>query len=179
MKGTANRNYGIDLLRVVAMLYVVILHTLGQGKVLSNVPVNSSQYMTAWFMETWAYGAVNIFALISGYVGFCEKEKKYNYSAYLVMWLQVVLYGVSSTLIFNIFHPEIVTKNDLYQMFFPVTNGLYWYFTAYTGLFFLIPVVNAGIRNCPEADLKKLLIVIVVLFSAFDRVAKRFGLGNG
>ena len=33
----AKRNYGIDLLRLVAMFLVVVLHVLGQGGVLANV----------------------------------------------------------------------------------------------------------------------------------------------
>lgn len=27
----SERNYGIDLLRIISMLYVVVLHSLGQG----------------------------------------------------------------------------------------------------------------------------------------------------
>ena len=84
------RNYGIDLLRLVSMLYVVILHVLGQGGVLGAVAEGSAQYQIAWFLEVWSLCAVNIFGIISGYVGFTEKEKPHIYANYLVIWLQVV-----------------------------------------------------------------------------------------
>ena len=62
------RNAGIDLLRIVSMFFVVVLHSLGQGGILFNTAVGSSQYKVAWLLEIFAYGAVDIFALISGYV---------------------------------------------------------------------------------------------------------------
>ena len=88
------RNYGIDMLRLIAMFFVVVLHCYGQGGILSTVVVDSQQYKIAWFIEIVAYCAVDIFALISGYVSYTEKEKRINYSKYLNLWFQVVFYGL-------------------------------------------------------------------------------------
>ena len=44
------RNYGIDMLRILAMLYVVVLHCLGLGGVLVNCEGNTTQHTVAWFM---------------------------------------------------------------------------------------------------------------------------------
>lgn len=175
----SKRNYGIDLLRLVSMFYVVVLHTLGKGGVLNATELGSAQYNLAWFMELWAYGAVNIFGIISGYVGFSEKEKKFNYANYLVMWLQVVAYGVAITLVYYFIDPELVTREDLWKMLFPVTNRLYWYFCAYTGLIFLIPLLNAGVRGCSRESLGKLLIVIILVFSVFAAFIDRFEMARG
>ena len=38
------RNYGLDLLRMIAMLMVVVLHILGKGGVLSACEPLSGQY---------------------------------------------------------------------------------------------------------------------------------------
>ena len=54
---TDRRNYGIDLLRLVAMFMVVILHVLGQGGVLSAT--TGDKHHIAWFLETAAYCAVD------------------------------------------------------------------------------------------------------------------------
>lgn len=175
----ANRNYGIDFLRVLSMFYVLILHTLGQGGVLSAAEEETPQYMFSWFLEMWAYCAVDIFALISGYVSYTEQEKKVNYSNYIVLWLQVVAYGVIVTLLFKLIHPELVTKHDLFQMFFPITNGLYWYFSAYTGLVIVMPLLNAGLRKCSKQSIKKMFVTIIVVFSVFDTVIGRFQLSKG
>ena len=89
MKSSNTRNYGIDLLRITSMLYIVILHVLGHGGILSNVKAGSLHFHAAWLLESWCFCAVNIFALISGYVGYSEKERPHNYANYFVMWLQV------------------------------------------------------------------------------------------
>ena len=127
------RNYGIDLLRIISMFCIVILHCLGQGGILKNAVINSNQYKFAWFMEIFAYCAVDIFALISGYVSYSKEEKRTKYSNYLNIWLQVVFYGLLVTGIFNIIKPELIHKRDYLLVLFPVTNGLYWYVSAYTG----------------------------------------------
>ena len=54
------RNYGVVLLRILAMLFVVVLHTLGHGGVLANAPAGTMQYSTSWALEIIAYPAVDI-----------------------------------------------------------------------------------------------------------------------
>ena len=173
------RNYGIDLLRLISMFYVVVLHVLGKGGILKAAEVGSAQYSVAWFMELWAYGAVNIFGIISGYVGFSEKEKKFNYANYIIMWLQVVVIGVGAALVFYLKDPELVTKKELWKLCFPVTNDLYWYFSAYTGLVFLIPLLNAAVRSRSRESLAKSFIALCLVFAVFSAFADRFELGRG
>ena len=151
----------------------------GQGGILGNAVLNSPQYKLAWFMEIFAYCAVDIFALISGYVSYTGQEKKIKIKRYLDIWLQVVFYGLVVTFLFNIFKPELVTKNDYFAALFPVTNGLYWYFTAYTGLFVLMPLINKGIYYCDSAILKKLFVVIFLVFSIFEIFSCNFILNGG
>ena len=78
MNNKRERNYGIDLLRIVSMLMVVVLHVLGQGGVLKTSTPLSIGYSVAWILEIAAYCAVNCYALISGYVGVNSKFKYYE-----------------------------------------------------------------------------------------------------
>ena len=176
---TEERNYGIDLLRIIAMLYVVILHAVGPGGILNAAAEGTWQYQVAWFLETWTYCAVNIFALVSGYVSYSDRAKRTKWSSYILLWLQVVFYGVAVTLVFNGFHPELVTKTDLLLTLFPVSNGLYWYLNAYTGLFVLMPLLNAGLRHCPLHTLKKVFVVLFAVFSVYEAVVQRMALAGG
>ena len=117
------RNCGIDALRILSMLYVLILHTLGKGGILKTVEPGSMQFAAAWFLEMIAYTAVDIFALISGYVSFKQKEKKVNYANYVMLWLQVVSYGIAITVIGKLIIPSTVGKKDLFLCLFPVLSN--------------------------------------------------------
>lgn len=173
------RNSGIDFLRILSMFYVVVLHTLGQGGILNSVQPNTPQYMISWFIEIWAYCAVDIFALVSGFVGYRDEAKIPKFSSYILLWMQVVFYGILVTLFFYFLAPELVTKNDLLQMLFPVSNNLYWYFTAYTGLFICMPLLNIALSKCSKALSIKIFITLFLMFSVYDTIVNKFGLNRG
>ena len=72
------RNYGIDVLRMVSMFMVVVLHVLGRGGVLQATKDLSLNYWVSWSLEIAALCAVNCYAIISGYVGYGRKTKYSN-----------------------------------------------------------------------------------------------------
>ena len=175
----SGRNYGVDLLRIVAMFYVIVLHVLGRGGALAASDSGSSQYAVSWLMETWAYCAVDCFALISGFAAYSEKERPTRYANYIMLWLQVVFYGLLVTVAAYFFRNDWVTRADLVRSFLPVTMGSYWYFTAYTGLFVCIPLLNKVVRHLDQRYLMKTAIVLVLVFSCFETLNERFALGGG
>lgn len=173
------RNYGIDLLRVFSMFLIINLHSLLHGGVLNNLNINTLQYNVMWLIEIFAYCAVDIFALITGYVYYSDEKKKFKYSNYIKLWFEVVFYNLLITILFIIINKQTFNLKIILNCFFPIVKNSYWYFTSYTGLFFLIPVLNAGIRNIENNKLKKYFIVLFLLFSVFDTIFKRFNLING
>ena len=62
------RNYGIDFLRMISMIMIVMLHTLGHGGIYVLFLFYSVHYQIAWLLEVIAFGAVNTYAMISGFV---------------------------------------------------------------------------------------------------------------
>lgn len=167
--GARERNYGIDLLRMVSMLFVTILHVLGQGGVLSasaklEEPLNNQ---TAWFLEIAAYCCVNCYALISGYVGV---KSKFKYSNIVMLWLQVFFYTGIITLLFSHFYPEMVGEQQIWNMIFPAVKNQYWYFTAYLPMFFFIPFFNYAVNHMPQKQMRAMLIAAVILFSFLPSV---------
>ena len=171
------RNYGVDALRILAMLMVVVLHILGIGGVLDVCEPLSSQYATAWFLEAACYCSVNCYALISGYAGI---GASYKYSNICLLWLRVVFYTLSITLLFGIFMPEAVGRTIILKALFPVMKSPYWYFTAYFCLFLLIPVLNKAINSMSRAQVKAVLITAVLYISVLQTVfGDVFGTAEG
>lgn len=172
------RHMGIECLRILSMFMIVILHILGQGGILSTVEMASNQYYIAWFLEITAYCSVNCYALISGYVGV---NSNFRYSRIILLWLQVFFYTVIITLIFSVVYPDKITLRMYLNAFFPFTTKQYWYMTAYFGMFFLMPFMNAGINSLSERN-KKLFFSTVIIFFLFLPTVLRvdtFNLGGG
>ncbi|MGN0438549.1 MAG: acyltransferase family protein, partial [Lachnospiraceae bacterium] len=97
------RNYGIDVLRMLAMFMVTILHILTQGGILNASSKFTSQYEVGWLLQTAAFCAVDVYALISGYVWV---HAKYRYRNIIELWMQVLFYSVSITVIFRFLVPS-------------------------------------------------------------------------
>ncbi len=162
------RHAGIDFLRIVSMFLVAVLHVLGAGGVLNTVTFGTS-YAVAWFMETAAYCAVNCYALISGYVGYNERQGGHKWSRYVALWLQVVFYGVLLNGVAALFVPGVVfSREELLKVLLPVSSGRYWYFTAYTGVFVMMPFLNRIVQLFSKKDLSVLLGCCAALFSVYS-----------
>ena len=173
------RNYGIDLLRVLSMCFVVVLHALGQGGVLAAVPDGTGASVSAHFLESLTYGAVDIFALISGYVSFSAVSKKTRLSSWLLLWLETAFYGLAVTLAFCLIRPDEVPLSRAKGMYLPLYNYIYWYFTAYTGLFVIRPLLDAGVRAASERCAKRVFIAIFCAFSVYEAFRPQFKLAGG
>ena len=161
---TKERNYGIDLLRIVSMFLVCILHVLGHGGILNNTTENTVNYNVAWIMNISAYCAVNCYALISGYVGI---KSKFKFSNIVNLWLQVVFYSGLITVGFGIFKLNL-HWSDVVEAFLPVLGQRYWYFTAYFGLFFFMPIFNLAINNLNKNVIRACLIILLFLFCFYS-----------
>ncbi len=160
------------------MLMICMLHTLGQGGILNNVKDYTPAGEIFWFMEIACFGAVNIYALISGYVG---QSGKVKYSNIISLWLQVAFYTVTITVI-SVAVGWVEPGVDVFlRAAFPVFFSQYWYFTAYFCMFFFIPLMNFLINSAPRKTLVFAFSAVMVLFSVGDSIMQHsaYGLGNG
>lgn len=157
-----SRNYGIDALRIAAMMMVLILHLVGATHVLPLENYDSAPYRVGWLLEIAAYCGVNCYALITGYVC-CEGSFKYE--RVVTLWFQVIFYTAGSLALAMLFLPQAVQLGSILSSFFPVLTGQYWYVTAYVGLFFFIPFLNILGRQLTKLQFQYLLVTALVLFS--------------
>ncbi|MGN0467094.1 MAG: acyltransferase family protein [Acutalibacteraceae bacterium] len=165
------RNYGIDLLRSVAMFMVLILHILGNGGVLKTAKGSPAQLYAAWFLEIAAYCAVNCYALISGYVGYGSKHRYANLAE---LWLRVAYYTVILTLIFKLIVPDKVTPSFFIKAFLPVSGRQYWYFTAYFLMFLFLPLIEPGLKQLSRKQLRRMLASVLFLLTVAGPIMSVF-----
>ncbi|MBC5658720.1 acyltransferase [Anaerosacchariphilus sp. NSJ-68] len=170
------RNYGIDLSRLVFMFMVCTLHVLGQGGVLDACIIGTQKYKVYWLMEIMCYCAVDGFALISGYVA---TNKKHKYSKIVNMWLQVFFYSFIVTMLIGQICGADIGVRIILKSIFPVMLNTYWYFTAYVALFFAMPIFDKYIFEISEKEAMAMLIIMFFLYSLLGTIADPFITGNG
>ena len=159
------RNYGIDFLRMISMIMIVMLHTLGHGGILRSVSFLSVHYQIAWLLEVIAFGAVNTYAMISGFV---SVDSHFKISNILILWLQVLFYGILINTVFFFLLPESRNTSGWIQALFPVTRKEYWYFTAYAGVFSL-PIHQSNVsESLRKADKNFILFYSCRIFCGSD-----------
>ena len=163
MENIKNRNYGIDLLRLVSMFLVCLRHTLSQGSAIAVSSGTSNAIYTFLFILTCP--AVDCFAIISGYFATNSKPK---YEKIIKMWLQVLFYSFGISLAINILRiifssPEGFEVSEVVSGLFPLLTHKYWYFSAYFVLFFFMPFLNKAFCDLNKEESKKFLFVLFLL----------------
>lgn len=172
------RNYGIDLLRLVLMFMVVVLHVLGHGGVLSAAQPMSGQYITAWLMESLAIGAVNSYAIITGYVQYGRGPRL---APVIQLWIQGLLYSLGIAVCLWVLKPQHFSLEGLLYFAMPVSNNRYWYLGCYIGLSVIMPFLNLAIDALDGARAKRMLAISLTFFSVVSSLGGKdsFGIESG
>ena len=85
------RNYGIDLLRIVLMMMVILGHLFAHTELRATLPLFSPSWFFTWIVQTITICSVDCFILISGYFGYNSKVKAYSVVS---LWGKVLFYSI-------------------------------------------------------------------------------------
>ncbi len=84
------------------------------------------------------------------------------------------------SVIFGLFYfLKKITIMEFVKCLFPVTNGIYWYFTQYTIFYLLKPIIDNGLNYLDKNILRINLFFMFLLFTIFETLCYRFSLNNG
>ena len=164
-----NRNSSLDLLRIVCMVMVVCIHTLGWGGLVENalVPGTYNWYLGN-YMHTLSLQAVNCFVLISGYF-LCTS--KFKLSKLVSTWIQVFFYSVGIALILMLFHEGTAfSVKELIKCALPFTMDRYWFVTDYLLLYMTFPILNCAVRSMNRKTHLFFCAVLFVIFSLIPNI---------
>ena len=141
-----NRNYGIDLLRLVSMFLVVLLHTT--AAVRKAADPGTPIYNMVYLLRTLSYPCVDIFAIISGYVGW---KHRLTVNGVAGTWLLVVWHTVLITAVTALLKPEWLPEGAWKRAFLPASTKEYWYVTAYFMMLLFIPLMQFILKRISTA----------------------------
>ncbi len=151
---------GIDLLRIVCMLMIIIGHVMNYGGGWTSMTTDMLHYPITLVLFALTNCSVDCFVLISGYVGIATQPKR---SSLMKLWLQVAFYSVGVTALFCV--AGRASLRDLLLSFFPVLFHQYWFFVSYFVLSLLKPLLNAGINHLEEKQVPSIFWVIIIVFT--------------
>lgn len=157
------RNVGIDLLRSISMLMICYLHVLGHGGMLG---LCSSCFDPCFLLKSFCFVGVNVYAIISGYVFHFNKKRNLRF---IELYITVQFYSVVLTLLAYALNMRDI--KSIFFSFFPVISNSYWYFTAFSVVFFLMPLIDLLVRTIDKRICRRLIFFGVVLFSFISIVA--------
>ena len=182
-KTNIQRNYGIDLLRLLAMYLVVVVHVSGQFAY-KFAPKGSLNFNISWGVFLSSLIAVNVFVMVTGYV--CANSL-HRYKSLIKLWSIILFYSVGIGFAVYFLFPSFLSTEDFIRCFFPIVQKHYWYCTAYVGLFVMMPLwdivldypfsdkKNGIIDEMKKQFLFKSLLTITLAFTIFPI----FSFGNG
>lgn len=166
------RQANFELLRLVAMLFVVVLHYLSKGQVLptftGHLPTGN-QYL-AFLMESFAIVAVNAFLLVSGYFLI---HAQFRCGRVLELVAQVLFYSISIPVILVLLRIIPLSEMNLYTLandIFPIQSEHYWFATYYVFLYLCMPLLNRGLHHMTKRQHQWLMGGLLLAFSVSKSV---------
>lgn len=166
------REAGLDLLRLLAMMMVVVLHYLGKGKLLPDLSGETlgSTGTVAWLLEALCIVAVNTYMFISGYF-LCQSS--FKVSRLIQLWLQIWVYSVGFGLLGALSGIVMETPVDIHYvltLIFPVSMGHYWFMSAYVYMYLLLPLVGIAVRHMSKKQMQWSIGLLLFAYSILKSV---------
>lgn len=171
MGETEKWNVGIELLRILCMLMIVMMHLLYKGGILFAEELSGAVQQQAWCLEAFCYVAVNCYVMISGWLLINSEKMKKNRA--IELWLQTFLYSVAIGGISFLLFDE-VSGLSLVKSVMPVLSNSYWFITNYLALYLIHPILNRLARSMGKKQLRNLLLGLLAVFCVWQNVMPFF-----
>ena len=155
----------IEFLRLLAMLYVLIVHadfgTFGAPTVDDFAVRPVGVFVQFWF-ECFAICCVDVFVLISGWFGI-----RFSLNKLWAFLFQVVFYSLGLFLLAVAVTPHKALTLEGLKSIFLFNGSDYWFIKAYLILMVLAPMLNAFCDYASRREFKTILIVYFAILMVY------------
>ena len=155
------RQSGIELLRILAAVGVIILHynnpMIGGGL---NIAEGVNRGLL-YFLEALSVCAVNVFVLINGF--FDIEHQKRDLMKPVKLIAQVMLFNLAFYLLRVIFGGTALSAKGIIGTLIPAN----WFIIIYCGLYVISPFINVVLKRLSQRNYKLLLAISICVFSVY------------
>lgn len=158
------RNYSLDLLRVIAILMIIIFHVCCKALIFNNLS-GFNKLIVAFFLHFGEIG-VNLFMLITGFFLYKNNSSKTTKIIRLIydIWFYFILNIILCAIVKGGYGVTLST-------FFPTSLGYFWYITCYICILIFSPYFNLLIKNLEQKDYRRLLIISLIILSVIPTIS--------
>ena len=154
------RESNFEVMRTVAMFFIVVYHCLTHGVgdkygFCTSSPISLVNLGLSDFLLVFSSISVNLYVMVSGYF---LSDLDFKFSRILRTWLNACFYSCVITLLFFSLSLTPFSISVLGKSFFPLSTDAYWFVTQYIGLLILSPFLSLLVRNLTYRQYVGLLI---------------------
>lgn len=174
------RNYGIDILRIIAVILVLTVHFFYNTQYYEYVGLNNLNIKIQRLIRDFAMICVPLFIMITG---FLNKKAKYDKSFFkglfniIIVWF---FYSLIEYFVLNILNNNYQALN-FKSLLFSITSfsgcKYSWYIEMYIGLYLFSPILNNAYNSFDKKNkLYSLLAILSIIIlpgfinSLFDNI---------
>ena len=159
------RDYGLDLVKIFAMINIINLHINNQIYFFKLSPQNL-KFKQLYLLEAFSYWPVNAFGLISGIVGY----KKYKFINIIYIWFIYVFYSFFFSV--NLYYKSKINTRKFILSFFPIGIRKNWYVNAYIFMYFFLPFITNSINSIDKIFYSKIIVYFFFIYSIYHTIIK-------
>lgn len=160
-----DRNYGVDLVRILAVILVLIVHFFLNTKYY-DTPIVGSSMIVQSVIKNFALICVPLFILITG---FLNNKLEYNKSFFksllniLIVWFfySIIEYFTISIMKGNL--DRLSIRNLIYYITSFKACNYSWYIEMYIGLYLISPIINNAYNSFNKKNKFYLLLVVIFI----------------
>ena len=167
------RNYSLDILRIIAIWFVLTVHFLGFSGVYSSITSASMNYVWVKSIYNVSHSCNTIFFILAGF--FATKEVKKEKMVFL--WRKTVFYSfvITTIALVYIYYTEgMVDIKELIYSAFPIVFKKYWFISVYIVIYILRLVLVPAFNGASKRTF--VIIVIVLLLNNLLLVDPKYNL---
>lgn len=164
----STRNSNIELLRILAMFFIVISHACFH----SGFDTSSKPFFNSLVVQWGVLGnlGVDIFVLITGYF-LCVKPA--NHKSFGKLFVQLYFYSILIFFVCMFCFGYTYSLRAVLTAFLPTIFAEYWFFTAYLILALISPYLNILISNASRKQMEKFIVVLLIIWVLIPTFTKQ------
>lgn len=172
------RYFGLDLIRTLAIIFVVLIHSFGNTGYNAANMSGISMFLLL-LIRCLVFVGVLLFITLTGY---CKTNKTISKDHYSKIKKILLTYVVISTITF--FFRKLYMQDDLslYNGIIGIFNfstlPYAWYVEMYIGLFLLIPFFNILYKNTETKKQKQILIISLIAITSIPQTLQTLSIAN-